>query len=67
MRNRQVVRHVLVQSVASQPIYDRVNSSVFSDVLNSSREAEERTASIKPFQTEVAVSLMTKFEYTLLQ
>lgn len=56
-----------MQSVASQPIYDRVNSSVCSDVFNSARKAEEWTASSKPLQTEVAVPLMSQFEYTLLQ
>jgi len=30
---------------------------VFSDFLNSSRDAEERTAAGKPFQTEVAAAV----------
>ena len=35
-------------------VYDRVNSSVFNDFLNSTKDAEERTASGKLFQAEVA-------------
>ena len=33
-----------------------MNSSVFSDFLNSARDVEERTASGKLFQTEVAAA-----------
>jgi len=38
-----------------QLIYDRANSSVFGDFLNSARDAEEQIASGKLFQTEVAL------------
>ena len=37
-------------------MYDRANNSVFNDFLNSDRDVEERTASGKLFQTEVAVA-----------
>jgi len=33
-----------------------VNSSVFSDFLNSAKHVEERTASVKVFQNEVAAA-----------
>ena len=48
--------HVLVQLAINQPINDRLNSSVFRDFRNSARDAEERTASDKPFQTEVTAA-----------
>jgi len=37
-------------------VYDRANNSVFNDFLNSDRDVEERTASGKLFQTEVAAA-----------
>ena len=37
-------------------MYDRTNNSVFKDFLNSVRDGEERTASGKLFQTEVAAA-----------
>jgi len=37
-------------------MYDRLNSLVFSDIQNSARDAEQRTASGKLFQTEVAAA-----------
>jgi len=37
-------------------VYDRANSSVFKDFLKSGRDGEERTASGKLFQTEVAAA-----------
>jgi len=42
--------------VARQPTSDRVNSSVFIDFQNSARDDEERAASCKLFQTEVAAA-----------
>ena len=35
---------------------DHANSSIFNDFLNSDRDVEERTASGKPFQTQVAAA-----------
>jgi len=37
-------------------VYDRANNSVFNDFLNSDRDVEERTASGKLFQTDVAAA-----------
>jgi len=37
-------------------MYDRANNSVFNDFLSSDRDVEERTASGKLFQTEVAAA-----------
>ena len=37
-------------------MYDRAYNSVFNDFLNSDRDGEERTASGKLFQTEVAAA-----------
>jgi len=45
-----------VSAAINQPIYDRLNSSVFSDFRNNARDAEQQTASGKLFQMKVAAA-----------
>ena len=46
----------LLPNTVCQSEQDRANSSVFSDFRNRARDAEERTASGRLFQTELAAA-----------